>query len=295
MLVWLNGRFLDGRRARVSALDRGLLHGDGLFDTWRTYDGEPFAVAAHLRRLAAAARILELPPPGPAAVWARRARQLVRRNGLRDGTVRLTVTRGAAGDYLVPDRPARPTQLLTVRRLPHDLAEQQAAGIAAMLLPFPRDVTPPWGGFKLLGHASAVLGRTLAGRRGAREGLYVTPAGEVTEGTTSNLLLVERAAVVTPPLASGVLGGVTRDLVLRLARRAGLAVREEPCPVARLRVADEAFVTSSTVEILPLVALDGRRIGDGRPGPVTRDLQARYRAAVTAGIRRSRVAASRPT
>jgi branched-subunit amino acid aminotransferase/4-amino-4-deoxychorismate lyase len=294
MLVWLNGRFLDGRRARVSALDRGLLHGDGLFDTWRTYDGEPFAVAAHLRRLAAAARILELPPPGPAAVWAPRARQLVRRNGLRDGTVRLTVTRGAAGDYL-PDRPARPTQLLTVRRLPHDLAEQQAAGIAAMLLPFPRDVTPPWGGFKLLGHASAVLGRTLAGRRGAREGLYVTPAGEVTEGTTSNLLLVERAAVVTPPLASGVLGGVTRDLVLRLAQRAGLAVREESCPVARLRAADEAFVTSSTVEILPLVALDGRRVGDGRPGPVARELQVRYRAAVTAGIRRSRVAASRPT
>ena len=129
MLVWLNGRFIDARRARVSALDRGLLHGDGLYDTWRTYDGEPFAVAAHLRRLAAAARVLRLPPPGPAATWARRARQLVRRNGFGDGTIRLTLTRGAAGDYLVPDRPARPTQLLTVRRLPHDLAEQQAGGI----------------------------------------------------------------------------------------------------------------------------------------------------------------------
>jgi D-amino acid aminotransferase len=295
MLVWLNGRFLDEGEARVPALDRGLLHGDGLYDTWRTYDGEPFAVAAHLRRLAAAARVLELPPPGPADAWVRRARQLVRRNGLDDGTVRLTVTRGAAGDYLVPDRPARPTQLLTVRRLPANLTEQQTDGIAAMLLPFPRDVTPPWGRFKLLGHASAVLGRMLAARHGAHEGLYVTTAGEVTEGTTSNLVLVERGAVVTPPLASGVLGGVTRDLVLRVARRAGLTVREEPCPVTRLRAAGEAFVTSSTVEILPLVRLDGRPLGGGRPGPVTRTLQARYRAAVAAAIRRSRVAASRAT
>ncbi len=295
MLVWLNGRFVDARRAQVSALDRGLLHGDGLYDTWRTYDGEPFAVAAHLRRLAAAARILQLPPPGPAATWVRRARQLVRRNGLADGTIRLTLTRGAAGDFLVPDRPARPTQLLTVRRLPEDLAAQQTDGIAAILLPFPRDVTPPWGRFKLLGHPSAVLGRMLASRCAAREGLYVTTAGEVTEGTTSNLFLVEDAAVVTPPLASGVLGGVTRDLVLRVARRAGIAVREEPCPVPRLRAAEEVFLTSSSVEILPLVRLDGRHIGGRRPGPVTRALQARYRAAVAAACRRARVAGSRAT
>jgi branched-subunit amino acid aminotransferase/4-amino-4-deoxychorismate lyase len=100
---------------------------------------------------------------------------------------------------------------------------------------------------------------------------------------------------VTPPLASGVLGGVTRDLVLRVARRAGLPVREEPCSVARLRAADEAFVTSSTVEILPLIGLDGRRLGGGRPGPITRSLQERYRAAVATAIRRARVAGSRST
>src|SRR5262249_12660713 len=187
------------RDARVSALDRGFLHGDGLYDTWRTYAGEPFAVAAHLRRLAAAARLLKLPSPGSAAIWTRRARQLVARNGLRDATLRLTITRGAAGDFLVPDHPAPPTQLLTVRRLPAALAEQHARGVAVGLLPFPRDVAAPWGGLKLLGHPSAVAGRMLALARGAREGLYVTPAGDVTEGTTSNLFLVERGVVVTPP------------------------------------------------------------------------------------------------
>lgn len=298
MLVWLNGRWLPARAARVSALDRGLLHGDGLYDTWRTYDGEPFAVAAHLRRLAAAARVLRLPAPGPAGVWSRRARALVARNGLRDATVRLTITRGAAGDYLVPDRPARPTQLMTVRRLPADLPAQQARGIAAVLLPFPRDVAPPWGGLKLLGHPSAVVGRTRARGRGAREGLYVTAEGSVTEGTTSNLFLVERGVLVTPPAAGGILGGVTRDLVLRLARRAGLVVREEPIHAVELRRAAEVFVTASTIEILPVVRLDGRRVGGGRPGPVTGTLQAAYRRMVAAAARsrvHARVARSRST
>jgi branched-subunit amino acid aminotransferase/4-amino-4-deoxychorismate lyase len=294
VLVWLNGRCLPVRDARVSVLDRGLLHGDGLYDTWRTYEGEPFAVAAHLKRLAAAARRLRLPSPGPAAIWARRARRLVARNGLRDATVRLTITRGTAGDFLAPDRPARSTQLLTVRRLPRDLAAQQARGIAAVLLPFPRDVGPPWGALKLLGHPSAVVGRMLARGRGAREGLYITPDGEVTEGTASNLFLVEGGGLVTPPAAGAVLGGVTRDLVLRLARRGGVAARQEPVSAARLRRAAEVFVTASTVEILPLVRLDGRALGGGSPGPVTCALQLAYRRAVAAALARApRVAASR--
>jgi branched-subunit amino acid aminotransferase/4-amino-4-deoxychorismate lyase len=296
VLVWLNGRWLPARDARVSALDRGLLHGDGLYDTWRTYDGEPFAVAAHLRRLAAAARMLRLPPPAPASLWAQRARSLVARNGLRDATVRLTITRGAAGEFLVPARAAAPTRLLTVRHLPADLAAQQTNGIAAVLLPFPRDVAPPWGGLKLLGHPSAVIGRMLAHRRGAREGLYLTPDGDVTEGTASNLFMVHGGAVVTPPTAGAVLGGVTRDLVVRLARRAGLPVREEAIPAVRLRRAAEIFVTASTVEILPIVRLDGRRVRTGRPGAVTRALQDAYRRTVATALSRAagaRVAASR--
>src|SRR4029453_10194471 len=110
-----------------------------------------------------------------------------------------------------------------------------ARGIAAALLPFPRDVAPPWGGLKLLGHPSAVVGRTLALRRGAREGLYVTPGGEVTEGCTSNLFLVEDGTVVTPPARGAILGGVPRAPLLGLARRAGFTVREEAIPVRRLR------------------------------------------------------------
>jgi branched-subunit amino acid aminotransferase/4-amino-4-deoxychorismate lyase len=270
--------------ARVSALDRGLLHGDGVYDTWRTYGGVPFAVAAHVWRLAAAARVLGLPSPGPAITWVARTRRLARRNGLGDAAVRLTLTRGAAGELLVPTRHVRPTILLAVRALPPDLARRQADGVAVVLLPFARDAGPPWGALKLIGHASAVVGRTLVARRRAAEGLYVTTAGHVTEATTANVMLVERETVVTPPLAAGILPGVTRALVLALARRAGLRVREEPVPVARLRRAHEVLLTASTVEVLPVVRLDGRPVGTGRPGPVTRLLQERYAAHVARAL-----------
>jgi len=288
VLVWLNGRFLPARDARVSALDRGLLHGDGVYDTWRTYGGLPFATAAHLRRLAGAARALGLPAPGPARGWERRARLLVARAGLADAAVRLTVTRGVAGEGLAPERRARPTLLLSARQLPAHLEPRRREGIPVVLLPFPRDAGAPWGGLKLVGHPSAVVGRVTASRRGAAEGLYVTAGGEVTEATSANVFLVERGALVTPPRASGILPGVTRALVIALARRAGLRVREERIAAPRLRRAREIFLTASTIEILPVVRIDGRAVGPGRPGPVTRRLQSAYAAHVAAVLRRTR-------
>ena len=176
--------------------------------------------------------------------------------------------------------------LLLVRPLPADLARRQRNGVAAARLPFPRDASAPWGGLKLLGHASAVAGRRLAASRGAEEGLYVTAAGEVTEGTTSNVFAVVRGAVLTPPLDAGILPGVTRAMVLALARRARLRVREMPLTARLLAAADEIFLTASTIEILPVIRLDGRRVGSGRPGPVTRALQARYAGHVQNATRR---------
>jgi branched-subunit amino acid aminotransferase/4-amino-4-deoxychorismate lyase len=287
VLVWLNGRFVAAADARVSALDRGLLHGDGVYDTWRTYGGVPFLVAAHVRRLAAAARALGLRAPGPATAWERRSRALAARNRIADAAVRLTLTRGPAGELLAPQGRARPTRLLTVRRLPADLPRRRERGVPVVLLPFPRGAVARWGGLKLLGNASAVAGRMLAARRGAAEGLYVTTDGEVTEATSANLFLVERGALVTPPREAGILPGVTRALVIALAHRAGVAMREERLRVARLRRAREIFLTASTIEVLPVVRVDGRRVGDGRPGAVTRGLQAAYAAHVAAVVRRS--------
>src|SRR5262249_26540213 len=151
-----------------------------------------------------------------------------------------------AGDALWPVTRARPTVLLTCRPLPPDLARRQADGVAVVVLPYPRDSGPAWGDVKLVGHASAVIGKRDAARRGAAEGLYVTADGEVTEATSANVFVVERGRVVTPPVSAGVLPGVTRSLVLTLARRAGFAVREERLTVARLRRARECFLTASS-------------------------------------------------
>ncbi len=280
MLVWLNGRFVDARAARVSALDRGLLHGDGVYDTWRTYDGRPFMLAAHLRRLAGATRRLRLPAPGASTAWDARSRRLLRRNGLGDGALRLTITRGDAGTSPMPTAPARPTVLLTVRPLPSMLATLQARGVAIVLLPFARDAGPDWADVKLVGHASAVVGRMVAVRRRAFDGLYVTRDGLVTEATTANLFVVERGTLFTPPADGTILRGVTRDVVIRLARRRGIAVRETAVPVERLRRAAEVFVTASTIEIVPVRRIGAHRIGDGRPGPLTRALHAAYRDVV---------------
>jgi len=292
VLVWLNGRLVPARAARVSALDRGFLHGDGLYDTWRTYGGVSFALAAHLRRLAAGARALGLPSPGKAATWETRTRLLVTRNRLPDAAVRLTLTRGEAGDGLLPARRAQPTLLLSARPLPPDLDRLRRHGATAILLPFPRDAGAPWGGYKLVGHASAVAGRLLAARRRATEGLYVTRNGSVTEGTSTNLFLVRGDRLVTPPPSVGLLAGVTRELVVRLARRAGLRVREEEVTRGDLRRAHEIFLTASTIEILPLVRIDGHLVGSGRPGPVTGLLRTRYAAHVAGALRLRRTTAA---
>jgi branched-subunit amino acid aminotransferase/4-amino-4-deoxychorismate lyase len=286
-VLWLNGRFLAARDAWIPALDRGLLHGDGVYDTWRTYGGEPFAVAAHRRRLSAATRRLALPAPAAVNVLTRLTRVLLRRNGLADGAVRLTLTRGAAGVGPAPDTRARPLRLLTVRPLPADLVRRQQQGIAVVLLPFPRDAHPFWGDVKFVGHPSMTLGRQIASRRHADEGLYVTPAGEVTEATTANLVLVERDTLVTPPISAGILAGVTRGLVLQLAARLGLTIREEPITVARLRRARECLLTASTIEIVPVTRLDGRRLGTGHVGATTAALQAAYQAHVRRTVGRA--------
>lgn len=286
--IWLNGRFLSERDARISPLDRGLLHGDGVYDTWRTYGGRSFALREHLRRMAASARALDLPVPEPFARWEARTRTLLRRNQLPDATLRLTVTRGASGIGPLPDHDAPPLWLLTARPIPASLATQQSQGVAVITLPFPRDIDPAWCHLKLIGHPSVYLGKRLAAKHGAFEGLYVNAAKQVTEGTTANVALIEGDRMITPPLSAGILSGVTRTMLLRVARRSGLRVVEEPLPLARLRRASEVLLTSSTIEILPVVGVDGRAVGRGVPGDATRALQVAYRRAVERAVARSR-------
>lgn len=281
--VHLNGRVVAAQRARVSVLDRGLLYGDGLFETIRTYRGVPFALDDHLARLNNSGHLLGIVLPQIA--WAERIRALLERNRLMhtDARVRITITRGCGALGLLPPNDAEPTILITAEAVGEHIRRFQQSGVGAILLPYGRE------GFlaehKTLDYLPGVLGRTLAARHQAYEALYVTSTGRVTEGTTSNLFVVRGGRLATPPIR-GILPGVTRAHVIDLAEAAGISVAHQTITLRSLETIEEAFLTSSTVEVVPLVRVDERPVGTGQVGPITRRIQRLYQAFVVQRLRR---------
>jgi branched-chain amino acid aminotransferase len=277
--VFLNGRIVAAARASVSVFDRGLLYGDGLFETMRAYEGVVFALGEHLDRLERSARILGIPAPG--YDWQSVIRDLLDRNRLleRDAAVRLTLTRGVGDPVPLPPDDPCPTTIIMARRINPDLEKQQRSGIRVTLLPFTRHGFLPE--HKTLNYMTAVVGKVLAQRQAAQEGLFARGGRFLSEGTTSSLFVVLREQLCTAPLKN-ILPGVTRRHVIDLAEEIGLVVKERSLTVHDLRTAEEAFLASSVAEILPVVELNDELIGTGKAGPVTRRLQRSYRTAVRA-------------
>lgn len=276
--VVLNGRLVAAARAMVSVYDRGFLYGDGLFETLRAYRGRVFALDAHLVRLRHSADALAMPVPD--YPWATLIARLLERNRLlrNDAWIRLTLTRGPAEPGLLPPTQPRPTTVIMARPIDPALAGQQRRGVAVVSLPFERD--PALAAHKLVHYVPAILGKIRAARARAAEGLYTGADGTLLEGTTSSLFWVKDGTLCTPPML-GILPGVTRSVVLDLAAQAAVPVREAAPTIDDLQRADEAFLVSTIVEVLPVVRADGARIGTGRPGPITRRLQQLYREAIT--------------
>lgn len=284
--VWLDGKLVHSSRARISIFDRGFLYGDGVFDTLRAYQGVLVFWDRHARRLRSSLRRFRIPEPG--VDLARAARALLDACRLSDATLRVTVTRGT-GRGLGP-RPemlnASPTVLLTARSIDPRWMERHRAGVTAIRLSFGNGMAGATSGHKTLDYLNAVLGSIVAQDRGADEALFIDSDGTASEATTSNLFVASRGRLKTPPLESGCLPGVTRGVVIELARRAGIDLDQSPIGSRELDSAEEIFLTNTTVEVLPVVRLDGSRIGRGNPGPITRLLQERYRAAVSRAVAR---------
>ena len=279
--VWINGRLVPRHRASVSALDRGLLLGDGIFETVRVYGGRPFMLPEHLRRLRRSGRALGIGIAGDLAYWRQALERLCRVNGLAEAAVRLTVTRGA-GPGLAPPARSRATALIHARPAERGLESGRARGVALGPLPLGRG--PDFlSEHKTLGYLPAVIGRRLAHQRRAYDGLYTTGRGFVTEATTANVFAVIHQRLRTP--ATGMLPGIARALVIDLARRIGHRVEEKPMRRHLLDKAEEVFLTSSTVEVLPVIRIDGTPVSRGRPGPVTLALQDAYRNRVRHALR----------
>lgn len=283
-VCYLNGRFVAVGDARISPLDRGFLFGEGLFETWRTYRGRPYGLTEHLRRMAGSAKRLAI-AFDPRDPWLERCTELARQNGMtdRDGAVRLTITRGRGPISLTVDATEEPTTLMLFRPLEPGLAEAKRTGVSVWPVSVGSGVSERLRQIKSLNYLPAVLARAEARRRGSFEAVYCTDSGTVLEGTTSNFFVVRRGRVLTAPISLGLLPGVTRRKTIALARALGEVV-ETAFAWEDVLSADEAFLTASSIEVVPVVRVGKRRIGSGRPGPFALELQARYRAKVARSL-----------
>ena len=275
----VNGRLGDERSASVSVLDRGFLFGEGVYETLRTYSRQPFLLDRHLARLRASAERIALEPPLDDTAFATRIRstmQAVDTPGER--SIRLLLTRGAGElSYDLANCPP-PTVVIIVRphsEIPADVVERGIGVVlSSVMRNHPRSLSPRIKSNNLLNNALAMQE---ALRAGAGEALMCNHRGELAECAQSNFFLVRGGLALTPPLAAGILEGVTRNFVFEVGASAGIVVREETLLPADLATADELFVTSTTREVLAVTQVDQRPVADGRPGPVTRALAEEFR------------------
>ena len=276
---FVNGRFLPLEEATVSVEDRGFQFGDGVYEVIRTYRGRLFRLDEHLARLERSARAVELPAPWDVRQWAAYVQEGVKRAGYPECKVYLQLTRGVAPrDHVFPAS-ARPTAVMTVREMKPTDPALQSTGVSVMTMDDWR-----WGrcDIKSVNLLPNVMARQKAAQAGAFEAVFIR-TGKVTEGAVSNVMVVKGGGVLTAPEGEMILSGVTRTLVLDLIRKEGLPVEERFVTVDELLRADEIFLTGTTVEVLPVIRVDGKPIGTGKPGPVTQRLQSAFRRLVGQG------------
>jgi D-alanine transaminase len=268
--AYLNGEFQPTDEIRISPLDRGFLFGDAVYEVVPVKAGRPLLIDAHLGRLARSLVALRIDNPHSEAEWRTLVAELTTRNGGGDLAVYIQVTRGVdiGRDHAFPDGVA-PTVFAMATAL---TATDYAGGVSAITLPDQR-----WGRCDI--KATALLANVLA-RQAARDAGAVDAIllwnGEVTEGAVSSVLIVERGEIVRRPHGNEVLPGTTTDFVVDVARAAGRICREETIDEQRLRAADEIWLTGATKGIAPVVRLDGKPVGTGEPGPVWREVAARF-------------------
>jgi branched-chain amino acid aminotransferase len=279
LLVWLNGELVPKSQAKVSVYDHGLLYGDGVFEGIRAYDGRVFMLGEHLDRLYESAKAIWLTVPLTKRQLQDAILQTLRANRLRDAYIRVVVTRGVGDLGLDPRKCSQPNVIIItdhIELFPDELYRQ---GIEMVTVSVRRNVPQALNpNIKSLNYLNNILAKIEAINAGKPEALMLTVDGYVAEGTGENIFIVKRGELFTPPAYMGILNGITRQVVMALARDAGIAVRESVLTLHDVYTADECFLTGTGAEIVPVVKLDGRPIGDGVPGPITQTLIQKFRA-----------------
>jgi branched-chain amino acid aminotransferase len=279
--IWLDGKWCDRGTAMISVYDHGLLYGDGVFEGIRAYGGKIFRLMEHLERLYDSAKAICLTIPLSRDELVATTEEALRRSGIQEAYIRHIVTRGVGDLGLDPRKCLRPTLMIivdTIKLWPEQVYE---AGLnvvtAGTPIPQRESLSPR---VKSLNYLAHILAKLEGINAGADEVIMLDSGGFVAEGSGQNIFVVKHGRLRTPPPHAGILRGVTRDVVIDLAARAGYSVEESMMNRYDIYTADEAFLTGTATEIVAMRQLDGRVIGSGKAGPVTRDLRTRFQALV---------------
>jgi branched-chain amino acid aminotransferase len=275
--VYIDGTLYEKEDAKISVFDHGLLYGDGVFEGIRSYGGKVFRLGAHLDRLWESAKAIWLTIPISKEQMAAAIENTLAANGIQDGYIRVVVTRGAGTLGLDPNRCTHPQVIIITDQIALYSEELYRKGLeivtASTMRNHPATVSPR---IKSCNYLNNILAKIEGLQAGCIEALMLNHKGEVAECTGDNIFLVRKGGLLTPPNDAGILAGITRGAVIELAREAGIPVAEIPLTRHDVYVADECFLTGSAAEVVPVVKVDSRTIGDGTPGPMTRDLSKRF-------------------
>jgi len=278
MLVYLDGNYVPEEEAAVSVFDHGLLYGDGVFEGIRAYNGRIFRLTEHIDRLFDSAKAIDLAIPLSREEFAGVIRETLHKNGLTDAYIRPIVTRGAGTMGLDPRKCPKPTVIcITIEwgAMYGDLYEKGLTAVTVSVRRNAAEALPP--GIKSLNYLNNILAKIEANYKGGDEAIMFDTNGYISEGSGDNIFVVKDGVITTPPTLNN-LRGITRAAVIDLAGQQGIPIREQNLGYFDLYTADEVMVTGTAAEVAPITTIDGRSIGSGRPGPVTRQLMDGFRA-----------------
>jgi len=276
--IYIDGKFYSEANAKISVFDHGLLYGDGIFEGIRFYNGRVFRLEEHLERLWDSARSICLEIPMTHEEMTEAVLETIRQNHLHDGYIRLLVTRGIGNLGLNPEQCKSPSVIIIAAAIAlyHEDFYRKGLSIVtcATRRSNPASLNPA---VKSLNYLNNVMARIEANLAGADEALMLNDEGNVAECTADNVFIIKRDQIFTPPITAGALRGITRSIVFEIAAECGLSVAEADFTRHDVFVADECFLTGTAAEIVPVVKADGRLIGNGKPGPITKRIIARFR------------------
>ena len=278
MKIYIDGQFYEKHEARISVFDHGLLYGDGVFEGIRAYGGKVFKLKEHLERLNYSARAIMLPIPLSIPQLEDAVLQTLKLNGLADAYIRLVVTRGEGDLGLDPKKCPKPTIIIITGKIVLYPEELYVKGLDLVTVSTKRNISEALNPcIKSLNYLNNIMAKIESNRANTPEAIMLNKDGYVAECTGDNIFIVKDEALITPPCSAGALDGITRATVMDLARKDKITVREDLFTPYNIYTADEAFLTGTAAEVIPVTKVDDRVIGTGKPGPITQRLITEFR------------------